>query len=132
MYFCTKGKKNGVITSIELSGRGPYRDCAAKIIQIMEYTKDFFEKVFSADRMSKYFLLYPENDGKAIKHYQCNIMLSEAMYPCLSVFEVELRNSIVRELKTFAHREDWYVVFSTTPGLMDLNKYISTAKKGGG
>lgn len=89
----------------------------------------FFRKSFSADRMSKYFLLYPENDGKAIKHYQCNIMLSEAMYPCLSVFEVELRNSIVRELKTFAHREDWYVVFSTTPGLMDLNKYISTAKK---
>ena len=95
----------------------------------MEYTKDFFEKVFSTDRMKKYFLLYPGDEVKAIKHYQCNIMLSEAMYPCLSVFEVELRNSVVRELVAFAKREDWYVVFSTTPGLMELNKYISTAKK---
>ena len=95
----------------------------------MEYTKDFFEKVFSSDRMKKYFLLYPGDEVKAIKHYQCNIMLSEAMYPCLSVFEVELRNSVVRELVAFAKREDWYVVFSTTPGLMELNKYISTAKK---
>ena len=95
----------------------------------MEYTKDFFEKVFSEDRMKKYFLLYPDDEQKAVKHYQCNIMLSEAMYPCLSVFEVELRNSVVRELVAFAKREDWYVVFSTTPGLMELNKYISTAKK---
>lgn len=95
----------------------------------MEYTKNFFEKVFSADRLKKYFSLYPGDEVKAIKHYQCNIMLSEAMYPCLSVFEVELRNSVVRELVAFAKREDWYVVFSTTPGLMELNKYISTAKK---
>ena len=124
-----KKQKPGVITSIESSGRGPYRDCAAKIIQKMEYTKDFFEKVFSADRMSKYFSLYPEDEGRAAKHYQCNIMLSEAMYPCLSVFEVELRNSVASELKTFANREDWYVVFSTIPDLMELNKYISTAKR---
>ena len=95
----------------------------------MKYDKSFFEKVFSKDRMRKYFSLYPHCEEKAIKHYQCNIMLSEAMYPCLSVFEVELRNSIVRELVDFAGREDWYVVFSTTPGLMELNKYISTAKK---
>ncbi len=95
----------------------------------MEYTKDFFEKVFSSDRMKKYFCLYPQDQAKAIMHYQCNIMLSEAMYPSLSVFEVELRNSIVRELITFAKRDDWYVIFSTTPGLMGLNKYISAAKK---
>lgn len=90
----------------------------------MEYAKDFFEKVFSDDRMGKYFLLYPEDEGKAIKHYQCNIMLSEAMYPCLSVFEVELRNSVVRELKTFAQREDWYVVFSTIRNRIDHNEAI--------
>lgn len=95
----------------------------------MEYNKSFFEKVFSKDRMKKYFSLYPLDPSKAVKHYQCNIMLSEAMYPFLSVFEVELRNSIVRELITFTQREDWYVKFSSTPGLMDLNKYISTAKR---
>ena len=95
----------------------------------MEYSKNFFEKVFSENRMKKYFSLYPHDERMAIKHYQCNIMLSEAMYPSLSVFEVELRNSIVRELKTYAGREDWYVVFNTIPGLMELNKYISRAKK---
>ena len=95
----------------------------------MEYTKDFFEKVFSEDRMKKYFLLYPDDEQKAVKHYQCNIMLSEAMYPCLSVFEVELRNSVVRELVAFAKREEWYVAFSTTPGLMDLNKPVGGIKK---
>ena len=30
----------------------------------MEYTKDFFEKVFSVDRMKKYFFLYPEDEQK--------------------------------------------------------------------
>lgn len=79
--------------------------------------------------MKKYFRLYPEDEAKAIRHYQCNIMLSEAMYPSLSVFEVELRNSIVRELISFAKRDDWYVIFSSTPGLMELNKYISTARR---
>ena len=35
----------------------------------MEYTKDFFEKVFSSDRMKKYFLLYPGDEVKAIKSH---------------------------------------------------------------
>ena len=40
-----KNKNPGVITSIEYSGRGPYRDCVAKIIIKMKYTKDLFEKL---------------------------------------------------------------------------------------
>lgn len=32
----------------------------------MEYSKDFFEKVFSNKRMERYFRLYPEDENRAI------------------------------------------------------------------
>jgi hypothetical protein len=38
----------------------------------MEYNKQFFEKVFSNKRMERYFTLYPNDEAKAIKHYQAN------------------------------------------------------------
>lgn len=95
----------------------------------MIYDKKFFEKVFSEARMKKYFALYPNDEAKAIRHYECNILLSESFYPCLSVVEVSVRNALSRELVAFAGRADWYTIFATTPGLNDLNKYISQAIK---
>ena len=59
----------------------------------MEYNKPFFEKVFSNKRMERYFRLY-EDEKKAIDHCQSNIELAESFYPCLSVFEVTLRNAL--------------------------------------
>lgn len=112
-----------------ISGRGPYRDCAAKIINKMKYDKNFFEKIFSEARMRKYFALYPHNEVKAITHYECNILLSESFYPSMSILEVALRNALSRELRAFAGRIDWYNIFATTPGLTDLNKYISQARR---
>ena len=94
----------------------------------MEYNKSFFEKVFSNKRMERYFRLY-EDEKKAINHYCSNIELAESFYPCLSVFEVALRNALIRELETMAGREDWYVIFSNTPGLVNLNRYITQASK---
>lgn len=94
----------------------------------MEYNKLFFEKVFSNKRMERYFLLY-EDDRKAIDHYRSNIELAESFYPCLSVFEVALRNALSRELQTMTGREDWYTIFSDTPGLTNLNRYITQAQK---
>jgi len=90
--------------------------------------KETFEKAFSEKRMEKYFKRYVDTD-KALMHYQCNIELAEAFYPCISVFEVLLRNSISRELTKLFGREDWYVQFASTPGLTDLNKYITQANK---
>ncbi len=52
----------------------------------MEYSKDFFEKVFSNKRMERYFRLYPEDENRAILHYRCNLELAEAFYTSLSVF----------------------------------------------
>ena len=95
----------------------------------MKYDKFFFEKVFSTKRMERYFALYPDDEARAIRHYQCNLQLSEAFYVSLSVFEVTLRNALCRELETMTGREDWYAVFPTTPGLVGLNRYITQAIK---
>ncbi|MDR0581580.1 MAG: Abi family protein [Prevotellaceae bacterium] len=90
--------------------------------------KKFFEKIFSEKRMEKYFTRYA-NPEKGILHYQCNIELAEAFYPCITTFEVVLRNAVGRELTALFGREDWYVQFVVIPGLMDLNKYITQANK---
>lgn len=95
----------------------------------MKHNKLFFEKVFSEKRMERYFILYPNDESKAVKHYQSNIKLTEAFYTSLSVLEVALRNALSRELKTMTGREDWYAIFANTPGLTNLNKYITQASK---
>ena len=95
----------------------------------MEYNKAFFEKVFSCKRMEWYFNLYPNDETRAILHYQCNLQLAETLYVSLSVFEVTLRNALCRELETMTGREDWYAIFPTTPGLARLNHYITQACK---
>lgn len=95
----------------------------------MKHNKLFFEKVFSEKRMERYFILYPNDESRAVKHYQSNIKLTEAFYTSLSVLEVALRNALSRELKTMTGRDDWYVIFANTPGLTNLNKYITQASK---
>lgn len=95
----------------------------------MEYNKEFFEKVFSNKRMERYFALYPNNKDRAIRHYQSNLQLTEAFYTSLSVLEVALRNALSRELETMTGREDWYAVFPNTPGLTNLNRYVTQASK---
>lgn len=79
--------------------------------------------------MERYFLRYPNDVQRAILHYQCNLQLAEAFYISLSVFEVTLRNALSRELETMTGRPDWYAVFPTTPGLSNLNRYITQASK---
>ena len=95
----------------------------------MKHNKLFFEKVFSEKRMERYFILYPNDESRAVKHYQSNIKLTEAFYTSLSVLEVALRNALSRELKTMTGRDDLYVIFANTPGLTNLNKYITQATK---
>jgi hypothetical protein len=91
--------------------------------------RQYFEKVFSNERMQKFFDRYPGNETKAIVHYQINIELSEAFYPVLSIFEIALRNSLNRELTTHFGTDDWYIHMASTPGLKELNKEISNAKR---
>lgn len=77
--------------------------------------------------MKRYFDLHKDNDNKAVMHYESNIKLAESCYASLSVLEVSLRNALSRELETMTGREDWYAIFPTTPGLKNLNKYITQA-----
>jgi len=91
--------------------------------------KGFYEKIFSSQRMKKYFDHYPTNEEKAIVHYQSNIELSESFYSILSIFEVALRNSLNRELTNHFGTEDWYLKMESVPGLRNLKNSINTAKK---
>ena len=79
--------------------------------------------------MERYFKLYPQDEARAILHYQCNLCLAESFYVSLSVFEVTLRNALSRELEMMTGRQDWYAVFPNTPGLTNLNRYITQANK---
>lgn len=90
--------------------------------------KQFFNKVFSDERMQKYFDAHPKDESLAAAHYQYNIEISESFYPCLSVFEVALRNAINRELITKFGTEEWYNHFPTTAGLSKLTKEIAVAQ----
>lgn len=79
--------------------------------------------------MERYFALYPEEEERAILHYECNLKLAESFYVVLSTLEVALRNALTRELETMTDREDWYAIFPTTPGLRSLNRYITEASQ---
>jgi hypothetical protein len=90
--------------------------------------KQYLEKIFSVERVYKYFDAYPQNETKAILHYQCNIEISEAFYPCLSTCEVALRNAINRELTNKFKTREWYFHFPTTFGLSKLMNDIVKAQ----
>lgn len=90
--------------------------------------KTYLDKVFSEQRMQKYFHAHMGNEAKAMLHYQCNIAVSEAFYPVLSVLEVALRNSINRELQTKFGVDDWYTYFPVTAGLGKLMTDVTKAQ----
>lgn len=91
--------------------------------------RHFYEKVFSTQRMEKYFNHYPNNDEKAILHYTSNIKLSESFYSVLSMYEVALRNSLNRELTEHFGTSEWYLRINTINGLRNLTSSINTAKR---
>lgn len=95
----------------------------------MNQNKIFFEKVFSSERMNRYFNLYPHDERLAIKHYECNLLLSESLYLCLSVLEVSLRNALCRELITMSNGRNWYSIFYENPSLTTLTTYIEEARQ---
>lgn len=77
--------------------------------------------------MRPYFERYPDEENKAIRHYEQNIRLAESLEPSLSVFEVTLRNAVIRQLERKTGRKDWYEEFKSDPVTKDLYKYVTTA-----
>ena len=92
-----------------------------------EFDKTFFVSAFSEARMHPYFDRYPGKDHKAIRHYEQNIRLAESLGPSLSVFEVTLRNALIRELERMTGTKEWYYHFQSHPILKTLYNYVATA-----
>ena len=78
----------------------------------MEFDKLFFENNFSAPRMDRYYSLYPNDEARAIKHY-----------------EVTLRNAMSRELERMTGLPNWYDNFQNNLNLNNLLHYINEAKQ---
>ena len=93
------------------------------------YDKTFFEIMFSSVRMRPYFDRYSGDEKKALRHYRQNIQLAEALLPSLSIYEVALRNSLIRELERMTGRKDWYTCFSTVPAMKALDIQVDAAKQ---
>ena len=87
------------------------------------------KKVFSSERMQKYFDIHHPNEEKGLLHYKMNIRVSEASYPLLSIFEVALRNSLNKELIKHFGTTDWFLCIEADPALKDLRSEIATAKR---
>jgi hypothetical protein len=66
------------------------------------------KQALSQERLGSYLALSDNNLREAIRLYERNTMLSEALYGLLQGLEVALRNAIHRELSLGLAREDWY------------------------
>ena len=83
------------------------------------FDKKYFEDSFSIPRMNPYWIRYCGNEKKAILHYKQNIQLAEALLPAISIFEVALRNAVIKELERMTMRKDWCTYFASMPALKD-------------
>ena len=64
-------------------------------------------KVVLSDARIRPYILAANNDlGKAIRIYEINIQLCEALYPSLHTVEVALRNAIDKSL-SYTYEKDW-------------------------
>ena len=79
--------------------------------------------------MKPYFDRYPGDIKKAIRHYRQNIQLAEALFPALTIFEVALRNAIIREMIQVSQRKDWYNFFDSAPEFKALSGQVDIAKR---
>ena len=93
------------------------------------FDKTFFDNSFSSARMRPYYNRYPGKEKKALRHYRQNILLAEALLPSLSIYEVALRNALIRELERMAGHKDWYTYFSTVPALKALDGQVNVARR---
>ena len=92
------------------------------------FDKTFFVEAFSEARMNPYFDRYPGDERLAIKHYENNIRFAESLWPSLSVFEVVMKNTLIRELERMTRNKEWYLFFKVHPALKRLYDYVSIAE----
>jgi len=71
----------------------------------MDYPKH--EALFSQIRMLKYYRCVNADTNKAVNIYRSNILLSQSIYPLISILEVGLRNAIDRVLRNHFKSNNW-------------------------
>lgn len=79
--------------------------------QSFPYTPEALERIkqaLSEERLGPYLALTGDDLREAIRLYERNTSLSEALYGLLQGLEVSLRNSMHRSLSDGLAREDWY------------------------
>jgi hypothetical protein len=86
--------------------------------QSFAYTPEALEKVkqaLSEERLGPYLALSGDNLREAVRLYERNTSLSEALYGLLQGLEISLRNSMHRALSAGLAREDWYDAVTWRP-----------------
>jgi hypothetical protein len=71
----------------------------------MEYSK--FERVFSEERLYKYFQAAGKVQPSTIALYTANIQLCQAMYSLIAILEVALRNVLDNSMKEYFKDDNW-------------------------
>ncbi|MES2776347.1 MAG: Abi family protein [Bacteroidota bacterium] len=73
----------------------------------MEYSK--LISLFSKNRLNRYVQVCNGDQSKAVSLYECNIRLSQALHPLISLLEVGLRNAIDREICKHYNDNEWLI-----------------------
>lgn len=72
-----------------------------------------YEKLFSTERMSRYLTAAQGQPAAAVRLYQANLRLSEALYSPLALLEVALRNQLNAVLQAHFRQSDWLLTQQT-------------------
>lgn len=83
----------------------------------MNFSK--FEHIVSSERLQRYLMACDGNKAKAITLYRRNISVSIEMFAVVGAFEVALRNSIDRIMKTY-FGNDWLRDAIMPGGIFDI------------
>jgi len=86
------------------------------------------EQAFSKPRLARY-AINPRKTAAATA-YAHNMLLGQAIYPCLHVLEVSLRNAMHKALKLKYGRADWWVAVESFTALdrSEIEKARSSSK----
>lgn len=78
-----------------------------------------FNKIFSEERLKKYYIDSSYTEEDAIACYLRNVAISEAFYPAIAIFEINLRNNIYTSINKHIMK-DWLI--ESTPWLFQPEK----------
>lgn len=76
--------------------------------QYTDEAVDAIQRALSPERLAGYITLAKGDKRLAIKHYERNTALSEALYGVIQGFEIALRNALDRVLAKELGHPDWY------------------------